>query len=310
MEKTSHSSRDEVTTLATRRYEARLDARLEPLREALAQHPIYSRVNDLPSLRVFMTSHVFAVWDFMSLLKTLQRSLTCVGVPWLPPRDIHAARLINTIVLGEETDEVAPGEFTSHFDLYLSAMDELGADRAPIDDLIAAVRGGATVDDALDSVDIAASTCDFVRTTMRVAGGSLPEVASSFLHGREDLVPMMFRRILGGLAAEPTLPCVSFRRYLERHIEVDEGDHGPMAQQLLRSLCGDDATKWEQAAEAAAAGLASRLALWDGVLEQIESAARRSDSLAPPPQSMKRVRTRARVDSAVQQPALRVRRAR
>jgi hypothetical protein len=288
MNKASVSSRDEVTTLAVRHYEARLHARLEPLCDALAQHPLYDRVSDVASLRVFMTSHVFAVWDFMTLLKTLQRTLTCVEVPWVPPRDIHAARLINTIVLGEETDEVAPGEYTSHFDLYLTAMDELGADRDPIDAMIYSMRGGETVRSAIEGVAIPESTREFVRTTMHVAGGAVHEVAASFLHGREDLVPMMFRRILGGLATDPTLDCVSFRRYLERHVDVDEHEHGPMARRLLRSLCADDEAKWEQAAEAAAVGLTARLALWDGVLEQIEIPAVRRDTLLPPRSSDRR----------------------
>ncbi len=285
MEKTSLSSKDEVTTLATRRHEARLDARLAPLREALAEHPIYDRVNDLASLRVFMTSHVFAVWDFMSLLKTLQRSLTCVEIPWLPSRDSHAARLINCIVLCEETDEIAPHEYTSHFDLYLTAMDEMSADRGPIDGTLDAMRAGAALDAALDAAAVPASTRDFVRTTMHIAAGSVHEVAASFLHGREDLVPMMFRRILGTLASEPDLECVSFRRYLERHVDVDEADHGPMARELLRSLCGEDGAKWEGAAEAAAVGLASRLELWDGVLDAIDASrtvVRGPDTLAPP----------------------------
>jgi hypothetical protein len=296
MEKTSLASRDEVTTLSMRRYEARLHARLAPLRDALAEHPIYDRVSDVPSLRVFMTSHVFAVWDFMTLLKTLQRTLTCVEIPWVPPRDIHAARLINCIVLGEETDEVAPGEYTSHFDLYLTAMDELGADRDPIDTMIVSVRSGDTVDQAIAGVEVPEPTRDFVRTTMHIAGGAVHEVAASFLHGREDLVPMMFRRILGGLAAEPTLSCVSFRRYLERHVDVDENEHGPMARRLLRSLCGDDEAKWEQAAEAAAVGLTARLALWDGVLEQIERTTVRRDTLVPP-RSSDRLKVRAPASS-------------
>jgi hypothetical protein len=284
MQETSPSSRDAGSTLAVRRFEARLDARLEPLRDELAQHPLYDRVSDVPSLRVFMTSHVFAVWDFMTLLKTLQGALTCVELPWAPPRDGHAARLINCIVLGEESDEVGPGEYASHFDLYLTGMDELGADRAAIDTLIRAVRAGESVSAVLGALEIPESTRDFVRTTMHLAGGAVHEVAASFVHGREDLVPMMFRRILGGLAADPTLGCVAFRRYLERHVDVDvdENEHGPMSRKLLRALCGDDEAKWEQAAEAAAVSLTARLQLWDGVLEQIDAPAGEGETLRSP----------------------------
>src|SRR5438105_4439544 len=72
---------------------------LSPVRGALLAHPIYQRVGSLSALRTFMTSHIFAVWDFMTLLKALQRRLTSTELPWLPPGDIDTARLINEIVL-------------------------------------------------------------------------------------------------------------------------------------------------------------------------------------------------------------------
>jgi hypothetical protein len=250
--------------------EEALRLRIEPLRAELLRHPIYGRVNDLPSLRLFMASHVWAVWDFMTLAKALQRSLTCVETPWLPPRDRRAARLINSIVLGEESDEIAPGQYASHFDLYLAAMAEVGADRAPIAALVSALRSGQPVGAALAEATIPRATREFVWTTLRTAGeGRVHEVAASFLHGREDLVPVMFRRILATLEVAGALVCPSFRCYLDRHVHVDEGEHAPMAAELLRSLCGEDEVKWKQAAEAAAVALTARRALWDGVFDQI-----------------------------------------
>src|SRR2546430_1846165 len=127
-------------------------------------------------------------------------------------------------------------------------MDEIGADRAPIDGLIDALRSGTPVSDALDALDVRAiplSTSGFVRTTLRTAReATVHEVAASFLYGREDLVPRMFRRILATLEAETSLRCPAFRCYLDRHVDVDENEHAPMAHDLLRSLCGGDATRW------------------------------------------------------------------
>jgi Protein of unknown function (DUF3050) len=103
---------------------------IDSTRQRMVEHPVFTAIHDVQDLRIFMEVHVFAVWDFMSLVKRLQRDLTCIEVPWLPPRDRHAAQLINQIVLGEETDVDPSGEPVSHLELYLGAMREVGADTA------------------------------------------------------------------------------------------------------------------------------------------------------------------------------------
>ena len=101
--------------------------------EAVREHPLYEHVSDENSLRILMRTHVFAVWDFQSLLKSLQRSLTCVDVPWLPTADAEARRFVNEIVLDEESDVAPGGGYLSQFELYVQAMTECGADREPIE---------------------------------------------------------------------------------------------------------------------------------------------------------------------------------
>src|SRR6185437_5865492 len=99
----------------------RLKSAVEPARLKVVSHPLYQELNSLEAVVTFMVHHVFAVWDFMSLLKTLQSSLTCVQVPWVPSGPTASRRLINDIVLVEESDELGAG-FISHFELYLAGM--------------------------------------------------------------------------------------------------------------------------------------------------------------------------------------------
>lgn len=213
-----------------------------------------------------MEHHAFAVWDFMSLLKALQRGVCCVDIPWTPPSDPAACRLVNEIVLGEESDEDGEGCYISHFDLYRRAMAQCGADLDPIDGLVDAIRGGMDLQGALDLVRAPESVRRFVGHTFDIiASGDVCAIAAAFTFGREDLLPDVFRRIVGEMAVPSGHDLGVFRYYLDRHIEVDGGEHGPMAWRLVDRLCGDDPSRWEAAEDAAIRSLEARRILWDGV---------------------------------------------
>ena len=217
-----------------------------------------------------MEAHVFAVWDFMSLLKSLQRHLSCVDVPWTPPADPAACRLVNEIVLGEEADEDGEGGYASHFDLYLKSMRGCDADTGPIGRFVAAVRGGREVRSALEAPGIPGAVRHFVgRTFGLIESGDVPAIASAFTFGREDLLPDLFGRIVEELDESSGGGLEDFRYYLNRHIEVDGGEHGPMAERLVERLCGDDPVCWQAAEDAAAMALNARIALWDAIADRL-----------------------------------------
>jgi hypothetical protein len=246
-----------------------LQTRIQPYRAQLAEHPLYASLETLNDLRLLMQSHVFAVWDFMSLLKSLQRSLTCVDVPWQPTADAAARRFVNEIVLAEESDH-HQGRTFSHFELYLDAMRQSGADTRPVEAFTAALRSGQSVAQALTAPAVPAAAANFVRSTFAVIeSGSLPAIASAFTFGREDLIPGMFRGFVRELNATRPGQVETFLFYLERHIELDGDDHGPLALRLIQSLCADDAARWQQATTAAEAALKARLALWDAIYAEV-----------------------------------------
>ena len=243
---------------------------LEALRARLLNHDLYDSVQTVGSLRLFMREHVFAVWDFMSLLKRLQQIVTCTEVPWVPPVDPMASRFINEIVLGEECDDDGRGGYASHFELYLQAMDEVGADTRPICEFVSKLRRRVPVEQALSEAAILPSTRDFVRSTLQLISLGQPhEIASAFFYGREDVIPDMFSRLVVSLPQQG----VNVERlvhYLKRHIELDGDEHGPLAMKLVANLCNQLPQRQLEADAAASQAILQRISLWNGVLAEIQ----------------------------------------
>lgn len=255
----------------------RLQAAVMPARRTVVQHPLYDMLDSRESITTFMEHHVFAVWDFMSLLKSLQRNLTCVEVPWVPTGPTASRRLINDIVLVEESDQLGGG-FTSHFELYIAGMTQAGADTAVIARFIEEIRSGNTVPTAVVAAQVPQPSAQFMTQTWGfINSGSVHCQAAAFAFGREDLIPDMFSRIVtinqevGGFD--------TFIDYLERHIEVDGEEHTPMAMQMLADLCGDDEQKWRECTNAVTQALNARTELWDGIAQSIDAARRPTVSL-------------------------------
>jgi Protein of unknown function (DUF3050) len=238
-------------------------------RERVVSHPLYDSLSSHSAIVTFMEHHVFAVWDFMSLLKSLQRRLTCVTTPWVPAGSTGSRRLINEIVLAEETDELGGG-YISHFEWYLAAMAEAGADHSVVDTFMDLIRAGEPVPDALKSAGVPRPAAEFVSATWGfVESAPVHCQAAAFAFGREDLIPDMFTRVVA--VNRETGGLETFGDYLLRHIEIDGGEHTPKAMQMLFDLCGHDKTKWRECIHTVRAALDARFRLWDGILAAISA---------------------------------------
>ncbi|WP_128894117.1 DUF3050 domain-containing protein [Longirhabdus pacifica] len=243
--------------------------RINDIRNELLDHPMYKQLTSMERIQVFMKHHSFAVWDFMSLLKRLQLSLTCTNIPWVPVDEPDYARFINEIVIGEETDEDGEGGFISHYELYVKSMNEVGAETNGISDYIERIKQGGDAIESLNHMDIPESVKQFVKHNIDLAQhGKLHEVAAAFFFGREGLIPDMFDRLLVEMK-EKELTTVWLEYYLQRHIELDGDEHGILAEKLLISLC-DNEQKIKEAEQIARVALNARIGLWNGVLKEIE----------------------------------------
>ena len=250
-------------------YVEQLKSNIEQVRNTLLAHPVYSQIQDLQGLQRFSETHVFAVWDFMSLLKSLQIGLTSVTLPWLPVGNADTRYLINEIVLGEESDVDEAGNRISHFELYLKAMQQMGASTNVIENIIAQINTGTKVQDAIEGAQLPKQVKDFLQFTFDISfNAPLHVKAAVFTFGREDLIPSMFMKILDKIYADAPDKVSIFKYYIERHIEVDGDHHSHLALDMVNRLCGSDASKWEEATAESVKALALRIGLWDAIFEQ------------------------------------------
>lgn len=242
-------------------------------RKKLLSHPVYHELRDLESLRIFMEHHVYAVWDFMLLLKALQRGLTSVDELWVPTKNRAARRLINEIVFGEESDIDINGQASSHFEMYLDAMKQIGAEVRPINHLVQKCQEGHSLKSLMkfNVAEIERSRLNFVRSSYEIIKeGKLHATAAAFTFGREDLIPDLFTEIIRDMNQRFDGELSAFVYYLERHIELDADEHGPMAEEMIRELCGHDLQKWEDSKKASQKALDARLQLWDAIYAAIQ----------------------------------------
>lgn len=248
-----------------------LNSAIATEKAVLLRHPLYKKIKNIEDLRVFTEGHIFAVWDFMSLLKALQINLTCTEVPWFATPHPQTRYLINEIVLAEESDTFLDGRRMSHFEMYLESMRNMGASTTLITDFIEDLRKNKNIQLAIASMPVDSRIKDFLNFTFDViATGKMHCIASAFTFGREDLIPDMFTSILSEIKnAMPSVDLEGYIYYFQRHIELDGDEHGPLAMKMILELIGDDDIKLQEAKDTAVEALKKRIALWDAIHDQI-----------------------------------------
>ena len=248
-----------------------IEKELEPLRTKLNNHKLYSALQSIDDIKIFMEQHVFAVWDFMSLLKALQNHLTTISLPWRPVGNPATARFINEIVLGEESDVNELGEPKSHFEMYLDAMKQINADTTQIEHFINYIQIGFSIHEAALKVNLHPETLKFIQFTFNVINTNKAHaIASAFTFGREDVIPDMFFQIINQSKTSDN-SYIKLTYYLKRHIELDGDEHGPLSLKMIEALCGTDTTKWEETLVIAKEALSYRLSLWDSIASLIST---------------------------------------
>lgn len=248
----------------------KINETIAPLKSAIINHPVYEKIKDIEDLKIFMKYHVFAVWDFMSLLKSLQINLTCTSTPWFPKGKANTRFLINEIVVGEESDVDPDGGRISHFELYLKAMKQCGSSTEAIELFIANLQETQSLEKAFQASETPAEVQQFVNYTFEIINSNKAHLqAAVFTFGREDLIPSMFISLLNEMQNPEPERTNLFKYYLERHIEIDGDHHSHLALEMTAELCETNHQYWEEAEIAIINSLKARIELWNGAHNEI-----------------------------------------
>ena len=141
-----------------------------------------------------------------------------------------------------------------------------------IDELIVDVNAGESMKNILSKANYPSHIKNFLDFTFHVVYSNKPHIiAAVFTFGREDLIPDMFIEIIKNLKMSKEEDLADLTYYFERHIEVDSGEHGPMAIEMIKQLCGEDSKKWDEALNYSKQALELRIKLWDGILIYLEN---------------------------------------
>lgn len=245
---------------------------IQPQKDILLSHPLYAKIKTLGDLNSFLEIHIYAVWDFMSLLKALQQKLTCTSTPWVASKNPETRYLINEIVLAEESDLSLDGRRLSHYEMYIEAMQDCKASTSEIEHFLHEVEDTKNIFVAIKTSQLDEAIKDFLNFTFKVIERGKPhEIASAFTFGREDLIPNMFTKILRNFKNNfPETNLSKLIYYFERHIELDADEHGPMAMKMIEELAENDPIKWREMEEVAIEALEKRIGLWNAIEKRIK----------------------------------------
>jgi len=249
-----------------------INSKIQSHKDLLLHHSLYEKVKTIDDLHLFLENHIYAVWDFMSLLKALQQKLTCTTTPWFASSNPETRYLINEIVLAEESDLSLNGKRLSHFEMYVEAMQSCGAKNTKeVQAFLQKVVENKNIFITIKQSNLHSNIKSFLDFTFKIIEeGKTHKIAAAFTFGREDLIPNMFTAILKNFQKNfPETNLSELIYYFERHIELDTDEHGPMAMQMITELCKEDPIKWAEVEEIAIQSLEKRVGLWDAIEEKI-----------------------------------------
>lgn len=233
----------------------------------LINHPLYNSIKTESDIKMYMFNQVWCVWDFMTLVKSIQIQIIPPNILWTPPKFPELGAYIYEVLLTEETDKGYNSETnSSHFQTFLKAMKESSVDTSSVDKFIELLENGNQFEIAIDSCGIHKEAKEFITTTYEFAKSDLHISIAVFCLSREGVIPDMFMNLLANVSLSNNYKI--FNWYLNRHIYLDSQSHGPLSIKLFKTIV-DTKQKQEEALQASLKALKARNKYFNYILDSI-----------------------------------------
>ena len=235
--------------------------------QILESHKLYERIYNEQALRLFVEHHVICVWAYNFLLRQIHQEVVALVHPLNSQAQKEAIRLVSKIILEEEVEEQHDGSLLSHLEIYLEAMQDLGADISPVVCFFDMQEAGYTWQEALKHANFSAPVALYARKISRLAQQPIHERAAALFYEGEPYIPDSFLEQLGQMGTKAKVN--RLLDYFERHIEGLKRPGFSASGRLVEIFCGDNELLNEDAEKAAEQAMKNRIELWDHLLELV-----------------------------------------
>ena len=240
----------------------------ERLFQVLDQHRIYEMMSSRSTLIHFMERHVICVWGYHRLLHSLQKDIIALSQPLNSDPYKEVIRLIHQIVLDEEVDQMGDGRITSHLELYLDAMEDIGCNLSPILTMFDLLENGIPAKKAIRSSGFPREAVTYGNFLIQAISRPLHERATVLFYEGEPFIPDAFLSKLESLSS--FLEVDGFLDYMERHIEGLKKPGFSAAGRLVEVLCNSNIEMNDAAENIAEIVLRKRIDLWDAIADGLQ----------------------------------------
>ena len=228
--------------------------------QLLETHRIYDRLHDEASLRLFVEHHVICVWIYNYLMRDLYQEIANHIQPMSSQVQKEAIRLISELVLEEEVDEQNDGTLISHMEIYLEAMQDLGADVGPIMSFFDLLESGKDWVEAARQAHFPIESQLYFEKINVFFESPVHERAALLFYEGEPYVPDSFLNKLNVLSQ--TAKTARLLEYFEKHIEGLKRPGFSAIGRLVELFCGDDEDLNAAAEARAEEAMKIRLEFW------------------------------------------------